>query len=295
MSGCFRIAAPAKLNLGLEIVGKRADGYHDLVTILQTIAPPDDDLELAAATDVRLRIDDPELGGPDNLALQALHRLRTDARITTGAALRLTKRIPIAAGLGGASSDAASALLAARALWNLDTPDARLAAIAGRLGSDVPFFLIGGAALAEGRGTELTPLPSPPVVFVVVAPHATIPRKTPTLYAALDSADYSSGAAVREQAARLCAGNSLDPTLLVNAFARPLYALRPDLAEIPAIMRRAGAMHPAISGAGPAHVAPFIDPERAKWVATTLRAAVGHVARIFVAHPAPGAQPRRIR
>ena len=154
------IDAPAKLNLGLEVIGRRDDGFHEIATIflpsISTIASP-----CRQPTDLELSCDDDSLAGEDNLALRALRLLRDETNHPGGARIHLRKRIPAAAGLGGASSDAAAALLGGRELWQLDVSDARLHDLAARLGSDVPFFLRGGCAIGRGRGDLLEPLPLP--------------------------------------------------------------------------------------------------------------------------------------
>lgn len=282
-----RIVAPAKLNLGLEIVGRRPDGFHDLVTIFQAI-DRFDDLSLSGNVGGRLEGDRGDVPDEENLAIRALARLRVAAGIDAGARVAIGKRIPVASGLGGASSDAAAALVAARALWNLALPDRTLARIALTLGSDVPFFLRGGTALAEGRGERLEPLPSPAGArFVVVVPRIAIPRKTAALYAALRPADFTDGTTVRAQADRLRAGRSLDPELLVNAFARPLAAVSSDLATLPDRLRRLGAPHVALSGAGPAHYVVLEDAEEARRLARTIRGALAGSAEVFEAGPLP--------
>jgi len=264
------IRAPAKLNLGLAVLGRRSDGFHEILTILQAIGRYDD---LALALDVGrpgvwIDGDDPAAAREVNLALMAAERLRetTTGGESGGLRLALTKRIPVAAGLGGASSDAAAALLGTRRLLALDLADDALAEVAGGLGSDVPFFLLGGTALAAGRGEDLSALPTPPDLwFVVVAPPLAQPiaRKTASLYAALGDHDFGDGADVRAQAVRLQAGEPLDPELLGNAFARPLLKLRPELNEIQETMRRVAGRAVALSGAGPSHYVSFNDPEAA--------------------------------
>ena len=275
-----RVLAPAKLNLGLEVVGRRPDGYHDIVTILQAIDLWDQ-VEVRTGDDVQLVR--PVLGVPidENLALRAVALLREHAGTARGARVEIRKRIPSAAGLGGASADAAAALLAARDLWKLETPMADLAALALRLGSDVPFFLRGRTALASGQGDILEPLPSPRFAAVVVVPRVAIARKTATLYGLLTPADFGNGSRVRAQAHRLRAGQPLDPDLLGNAFSRPLYALRPELAELPGVMRAHGAGHVALSGAGPSHYALFADHEAAAATARRLRGALGPAATVI--------------
>lgn len=282
----IQIKAPAKLNLGLEVIRRRPDGFHDIATIFQAISIVDT-LTLRPASTISLTCDDPALTGDDNLLVRALERLRAEAGTDQGAAVHLDKRIPVAAGLGGASTDAAAALLAGRELWQAGVPLARLRDLASDLGSDVPFFLTGGTALGTGRGSDLTPLPPlPDVWFVVVSPRLAIPRKTPTLYAALDPGDFSSGEAVFRFADHLrSAPTTLPPFLPPNAFARPLYALQPALAELPAVMRAAGATMVGLSGAGPSHFALEDDPERATAIVDRLQTMLGDRAAVTLATP----------
>ncbi len=160
--------------------------------------------------------------------------------------------------------------------------------IASRLGSDVPFFLRGGCAAGRGRGELLDPLPLPEELwFVVVVPDVTIPRKTASLYAQLSAGDFSDGSRITAQVERLAAGLPLDEALLGNAFARPLYAVAPELTALPAVMKDAGAATVAISGAGPAHYAVVNDPVQAERISRGVRERLGNRAQVFVARPAP--------
>ena len=279
------LRAPAKLNLGLEIVGRRLDGYHDIVTIFQAVSRFDD-LCLSPAAAVRLRVSDPALSGGDNLVVRALELLRERASVASGAEAHLEKTIPVAAGLGGASSDAAAALLAGQRLWRTTFSDAELAKLAGMLGADVPFFLRGGTALATGRGERLTPLPTPrPIQFIVVVPNLMIPQKTASLYRALTTADFSNGEAVRAQADALRAGRPLSAELLGNAFLRPLCALYPALIDISAEMTRAGAPFVALSGAGPSHYTAVADEAEAARIDRRLSDSLATVASVFTCSP----------
>ena len=283
----IQVAAPAKLNLGLEVIGHRDDGFHEIATIFVAIDLYDR-LTITPSDDLELTCNDGALAGSDNLALRALQVLREETDHRGGARLELFKRIPAAAGLGGASSDAAAALVAGRDLWQSDVSDFRLHEIASRLGSDVPFFLRGGCAVGRGRGEILDPLPLPRELwFVVVVPNVTIPRKTATLYGHLSAEDYSDGSRIAAQTARLATGLPLHEALLGNAFARPLYALVPELAALPGVMQDAGAATVAISGAGPAHYAIVSDPVQAEQISMRVRDRLGDRARVFVASPAP--------
>lgn len=278
------IQAPAKLNLGLEVVGRRPDGYHEIVTIFQAISIYDD-LELVPSADIRVASTDPSLAGGENLINTALRLLHQETGSDHGATVSLTKRIPVAAGLGGASADAAAALLAARQLWGAPVADDRLRELAQQVGSDVPFFLTAGTALGTGRGNEITALPPlTDVWFVVVSPRLSIPRKTPTLYAALQGRDFSDGTAVRRFADRLGLGqHDAASGLPPNAFARPLYELFPELSTLPASLAAAGATTTGLSGAGPSHFALFDDPAAAAAVAGRLQASLGEAAQVRLA------------
>lgn len=258
--------APAKLNLGLEILGRRDDGFHEIRTILAAIGRFDR-LRVRPAPMPTFWTDRPELGGDENLVAQAAVRLHELADAPP-VAVELRKRIPAAAGLGGASADAAATLLAIRAALALPVDDAALAGLAGKLGCDVPFFLRGGVALAEGRGDLLTPLPPMSgMLAVVVTPRIAIPSKTATLFRALRPSDFTDGSRV--------GASALADRDLSNAFSRPLYALVPSLADLPPTMEAAGADRVALSGAGPSHYALETNAGRARAIArqlvTTLR------------------------
>jgi 4-diphosphocytidyl-2-C-methyl-D-erythritol kinase len=168
------VAAPAKLNLFLEVLGKRADGFHDLETLMVGVNLYDT-LEVRPRADARLLLtcDRPDLPtGPDNLVVKAADRLRLRAgRSELGADLHLAKRIPTQAGLAGGSSDAAATLVALDRLWDLQTPPDRLDALAGQIGSDVAFFRHAPAAICRGRGERVDAVPVPrPLAFVLVCP-----------------------------------------------------------------------------------------------------------------------------
>lgn len=168
MNARLAVEAPAKINLGLEILGRRADGYHELCTIYQEIDLADD-LVLEPAANLSLVCEgEPVPTGEDNLVLRAARLLAAEAGVEPRARLRLRKRIPAQAGLGGGSSDAAAALRGLDRLWGTRMAEPRLRSLAAALGSDVPFFLVGGCALGHGRGERLHRLPVPPPLWVVV-------------------------------------------------------------------------------------------------------------------------------
>jgi 4-diphosphocytidyl-2-C-methyl-D-erythritol kinase len=171
VSNVLVLSAPAKVNLFLEILARRPDGYHDLVTCM-VLLDLEDTLTFQPAAELELTCDRPGLStGPDNLVWRAADVLRQHSGYAGGAAIHLTKRIPAEAGLGGGSSDAATTLVGLNRLWNLRVPVAELARLAARLGSDVPFFLSGKAAWCTGRGEHVAPFEMPTDLhFVLVCP-----------------------------------------------------------------------------------------------------------------------------
>jgi 4-diphosphocytidyl-2-C-methyl-D-erythritol kinase len=259
------LQAYAKVNLTLEVLGERADGYHDVATVLQTV-DLSDTLTFEPASSLTLEGSLPELATEANLAYQAARLLQAETGQKVGARIRLVKRVPVAAGLGGGSSDAAAALRGLNLLWGLGLEVSRLEQLAARLGSDVPFFLYGGTALAEGRGERVTPLPMPQGALGVVLlnPPMTIPNKTASLYRALPDWAYTGGEATRELVRRLRAGEPLREEALLNSFEGVMLESFPGLMEYywPAF-ERAGAAEVHLAGTGPTlfTLAPWADGE----------------------------------
>lgn len=155
--GQIRIGAPAKINVGLKILGRRPDNYHEIWTILQQI-DLEDEIVLQDELDLSFSLETDLTGIPDNddnLCMQAARLLRRETGTKRGAHIHLKKRIPAGAGLGGGSSDAAATLKALNQLWELGWDDNTLRKMASQLGSDVPFFISGGCCIATGRGEKL--------------------------------------------------------------------------------------------------------------------------------------------
>lgn len=171
MTATVTLQCPAKLNLFLHITGRRPDGYHTLQTLFQIIDRCDT-LSISPVSDgnITLECSDPTLTGADNLVLRAAHVLRETTGCTKGAALRLDKRIPMGAGLGGGSSDAASALLGLNQFWGTGLSIDTLASLGLGLGADVPLFVRGSSAWAEGIGEILTPVDLPTKTYLVICP-----------------------------------------------------------------------------------------------------------------------------
>ena len=189
----LEVSAQAKINLTLEVLGRREDGYHQVKTILQTVNLADR-LEISPSPNLRVECEQPEINGEDNLVWTAATALANHCGITPGARIVITKGIPVSMGLGGGSSDAAAALTALTQFWELGLSRQDLAGIAAGIGSDVAFFLTGGTALAEGRGELITPLPTvPPIPVTLICPGVTLSQKTAVMYSLLNPSHYSDG------------------------------------------------------------------------------------------------------
>jgi len=184
------VRCPAKVNLHLQVLGRRADGYHELRTLFAAVGVWDD-LRLSDAPDGTVRMTVTPGGavgdGPDNLVVKAALALAAKAGLRRGARITLAKRIPVAGGLGGGSSDAAAALVGLSRLWDLRMSDTDMLAVAAGLGADVPFFLVGGVAWGVGRGSEVAPVRDLPPWWVVLLPGPD-PIPTAEVYGALHAA-----------------------------------------------------------------------------------------------------------
>lgn len=250
------VPARAKLNLTLDVIGRRPDGYHEVRMVMTTLDLADTLAIRPAAREIQVVTDVPGVpGGPANLVYRAVALLREAAgRPDAGAQITIQKRIPAAAGLGGGSADAAAALRALSDLWQVSLPFARMAALALRLGADVPFCLAGGTALAEGIGERLTPLPPPPGMPVVLAtPRVAWPGpKTATVYQAYRPEAVARRPDTSAMIAALAAQDARGVAReLANALEPGAIALHPVIGELKAAMLAAGALGASMAGAGP--------------------------------------------
>ncbi len=256
--------ANAKINLTLEVLGRRPDGYHEIRSVMQAL-DLHDVLTFSPAEDLVLTCSQPELDGPDNLALVAAGLLRKETGAGLGAAIALLKRVPVAGGLGGGSSDAACALRCLSRLWRLRVPAKRLVELAASLGSDVPFFFYDGTALAEGRGEVITPLPPlQPHGVVLVCPSVVIANKTRELYSRISTRHFSRGVVTQDLAAELQRGGEIDPSRFVNVFLPILIELSPTVRLCWEVLREVSAAPVHLSGAGPTLYVLLRDESRAQ-------------------------------
>lgn len=253
--------AYAKINLTLEVLGKRDDGYHDVASILQTVGLHDT-LRFEDSDHIELKCDRPELVTADNLVNKAAYLLRDTAGTSDGAAITLSKNIPVAAGLGGGSSDAATTLLALNRLWGLEIPTAELVPLAAQIGSDVPFFLYGGTTRVSGRGERVEPLPSTDLEWaVILSPGFNVPDKTATLFSRIGPMSHTNGGLTRKLAARLATKGDTPPQFLFNVFDDVARDVFPDLSRYWDTFHLLGAREIHVCGAGPSLYAPVSKKE----------------------------------
>ena len=265
------VNAYAKVNLTLEVLGRRPDGYHEIVSVMQTV-DLHDVLELTPADGVTLECDRPGLGTPDNLALRAAAALRTVAGVRDGVHIELRKAIPVAAGLGGGSSDAAAALLGLNRLWGLGMSVGDLTPLAASLGSDVPFFLRGGTAMVQGRGERVRPLPGINLQWLlIVTPAIEVPKKTASLYSALPPSSYTAGHLTRKLEARIRGGGDVPPQLLFNTFDDVAEEAYPGIREYLDTLYALGAREVHLTGSGPSLFTPISRREQGTALQLVLR------------------------
>nr|WP_307874513.1 4-(cytidine 5'-diphospho)-2-C-methyl-D-erythritol kinase [Frankia nepalensis] len=312
------VRAPAKVNLHLGVGPRRADGYHEVITVLQAVSlydeltvtavAPSPGTGPASAVEVTVEItgegaaapgspgsaDDPSVvpTGSDNLAVRAALLVAETAGLSGERIhVAMTKGIPVAAGMAGGSADAAAALVACDALWGTGLSADTLAGLAARLGSDVPFPLTGGTALGVGRGERLSPVPSVGEYHWVFA-LADGGLSTPAVYREFDQVDDGRTAPTPadEVLAALTTG---DPQALGAALRNDLQApairLRPALGDVLAAGRELGAVGALVSGSGPTTAFLALDAAHAARLAAGLAASgLARAVRQAVA-PAPGA------
>ena len=270
----FKLIAPAKINLALEVTGKRPDGYHDIKSIVQTIDLADE-LEFSPADTLDIAGDLAGWDGAKSLVSKAATLLRERCGCVNGARVRVAKRIPLMSGLGGDSSDGAAALKGLNRLWNLGLSDPELMEMGAALGSDVPFFFCGGTALIEGRGELVTPLRALPSSWVVLLlpPVPAENGKTGRLYGALKQGDFTNGDKTEKFVRALMERWEIPPSLFGNVFERAAGELWPEIEEYRWRFLEAGAYRVRLSGAGPALFSLHRDKDEAERIFTNLKKA----------------------
>jgi 4-diphosphocytidyl-2-C-methyl-D-erythritol kinase len=257
-------AAPAKINLTLEVLKKRADGFHEIRSVVQTLTFGDK-IKITASPKMEIKCNLPGWSLNKSLVNKTINLLRNSAAANQGALIEIEKHIPLSSGLGGDSSDAAAVLRSLVALWNLKISQRDLLAYGAQLGSDVSLFLYGGTLLMEGKGDIVRPLkPMPHMSVVLLVPPLTRPEnKTQQMYAQLGVRNYTSGKTAQDFI-NMLEGRAAAPGLsLYNVFDDVALRFFPALAESKQKFMEAGARDVHLAGSGPTLYTALRDESKA--------------------------------
>jgi len=246
----IRLRAHAKINLYLDVIGERRDGYHDIRSIMQSLALADE-LVISKADELKLSLSG-EFKVPveNNLVLRVARALRDETGNKEGALIVLDKKVPVAAGLGGGSADAAAALIGLNMLWGLDLSPSDLQIVGGKIGADIPFCLQGGICLVEGKGDKVSPLPYDFKAHVVIAkPFFSL--STADVYSSFDKVGSTGISSIESINAALGGGRLRNVSvLLANALEKVVILKYPLINEIKERALQTGALGVLMSGSG---------------------------------------------
>jgi 4-diphosphocytidyl-2-C-methyl-D-erythritol kinase len=281
----LKLPSFAKINWYLRILGKRPDGYHELITVLQTVSLHDDLVfHLREDDEIRLVCNNPEIPTDDsNLIIKAALALQEHLQCRLGVDIQLTKRIPIQAGLGGASSNASITLVALNILWDGRTTTRDFLRMSSDLGADVPFFLAGGRCIATGTGTKLKPLPgSPKQHLIVITPNARV--FTAKAYRSLNAASLTTSDSVSILSSSLADVFSADSRQwpLRNDFERVIFEIEPEIERVKIALLEAGARGALLAGSGSSVFGVFEDEAARDRALENLRSEAGW--KVFSCH-----------
>jgi 4-diphosphocytidyl-2-C-methyl-D-erythritol kinase len=275
----------AKINWFLRILGKRACGYHELITVLQTVSICDElTFDLRDDGEIVLTCDDAQIPTDStNLIVKAAVALRRQVRCTLGAEIKLTKRIPAKGGLGGASSNAALTLLALNVLWRAKMKTEELTPLASELGADVPFFLTGGRCVATGTGTTISRLPDAPRQYlIIVTPNTSV--ATANAYASLNAGSLTTSDSDSILSSSLAEQISADSTQwrLRNDFETVIFEIEPEIERVKMALLEAGARGALLAGSGSSVFGVFDDEATRDRAFENLRCEAGW--KVFPCH-----------
>ncbi len=289
----YSLIACAKINLYLEIIGARPDGYHELAMVLQSIDLADQiDLRPLSTDTIRVRCDHPQVPqDKSNLATRAAELMAAQFSKAFaqygGVEITIHKRIPVAAGLAG-STDAAAVLVGLNLLWQLGLTQSELEELAAQLGSDVPFCIVGGTAIATGRGDQLSTLPSLDHLYVVLGKYRSLTVSTPWAYQTyrqqFGSSDVADKQSLKQRAYAVHSGPMVSAIshkdgvqigqLLHNDLERVVLPAYPQVLQLRSAINSTGVLGAMMSGSGPTVFALCETHEQAQHVKRTVRAAI---------------------
>lgn len=278
----MKVLAPAKVNLFLRVLGKRPDGYHEILSLMQPVSLYDEiEISVSDGDGIEVASDSPDApGGSENLAYRAASLFLERAGLRKRVSISVKKRIPVGAGLGGGSSDAASVIMALNGLSGSGLPDREIMEMGAGLGSDVPFFFLKGPALARGRGEVLERVSLPPLYYVLINPGFHVP--TAWVYSSLRLTKkgennillYSSEVFADREGLKKALSNDLEAVTIGRY---------PEISALKEKLAGAGASGALMSGSGPTVFGVFHSREDAVRAYRTLESKVAHPARIFLA------------
>jgi 4-diphosphocytidyl-2-C-methyl-D-erythritol kinase len=294
MMDSFTLIAPAKINLYLEIIGDRPDGYHELVMVMQSIALTDlIELKAIGIDSFRIHCSHPLVPtDPSNLAYRAAQLMAEQFPKAFGnwggVEITIDKRIPVAAGLAGGSTDAAAVLVGLDLMWNLGLTLPELQDLGAQLGSDVPFCIGGGTALATGRGEKISPLSNLHETFVVLGKFRSLQVSTPWAYQTFrrefGSHYVSDAAGLEARRQRVHSGPMVAAILhhdtrqigqkLYNDLERVVLPAHPQVSQLREVFRRSGGLGAMMSGSGPSVFAIAESEEEATQIRDAARSAI---------------------
>jgi len=267
----LKLFSPAKINLVLEVTGKRDDGFHEIKSIVQAVNLYDQ-MIFEHSSDDNLNCSNDKLI-PDNIVMHAVRLLKQETGYGNGVSIKLEKHIPVSAGLGGGSSNAATALLGLNQLWELNLHNDKLLELAAKLGSDVPFFLYKGTALMEGRGEIVTTLPPLKNVWIVLLVYGqeTVEEKTRVLYSSLTPQFFTGGNYTAAGTEYIKKHGNFNKSLLYNVFDNIALKVFSDLEKYKDYFYKAGADNVHIAGSGPALFSLVDEKEKATIISNNLK------------------------
>ncbi len=279
--------AHAKINLTLEVLGKRSDSYHDVASVILTVSLADRvTVSFSSEDGILIECDDVSISPERNLAHKAAKVLGEvcDIDIKQGIRITIEKRIPVSSGMGGGSADAAAVLRALNTLWELRMSHAELAVIGAKVGSDVPFLVHEGVGLIQGRGEDFTILSRPSIEWIVAAcPKAEREDKTRSMFLSLQPSMFTNGALTRKLAARINGGGDCPPELFFNVFEDVARKAFNDWESIRSEFEKMGAREIRLTGAGSAMYA--LAPTRATGLVWHLMLEHKHKVKSFLFKP----------
>lgn len=282
----IKAQAPAKINLYLRVLNKRDDGYHNIESVFQAISLYDELEFKLVDKGIQVTSSKPEISQENNLVYRTASLLQQKFSPATGVKIHLEKHIPIAAGLGGGSSDAAITLCTLNELWKLNLSNEELHQLASELGADVPFFIHGGTALAEGIGEKLTPWPTSSFWLILVKPD--FPISTAWAYKMLKSSNKlgltkTKNCIIILQLALLKNDLSTLSGILYNDFELLLVQEYPIIEQIKQKLVDSGAMGALMSGSGPTVFGIFAQHDTAKKALSKIKKFMGYRGEVFLA------------